>query len=276
MATYVIGDLQGCFAELQALLKKIEFSSNDKLWFVGDLVNRGPDSLNTLRFIKSLGTAAQVVLGNHDLHLLAVYFGNAKLKRSDTLAETLAAADCHELMWWLKAQPLLHYDCQLHTVMTHAGIPASWSIEKAQSRAREVEKTLQGDNYPEYFQQMYGNLPDQWSDSLKGLDRLRCITNYLTRMRFCSATERLELSYKGEIGNHPNGFHPWFEMHSPNQNSPLILFGHWAAIMGQTNQSKIIALDTGCVWGEHLTALRLDDLSLHKVASLSQSITTKT
>ncbi|EPJ53198.1 MAG: bis(5'-nucleosyl)-tetraphosphatase, symmetrical [Osedax symbiont Rs2] len=271
MSTYVIGDIQGCFAELQLLLQKVQFSSRDQVWFVGDLVNRGPDSLKTLRFIKNLGSAAKVVLGNHDLHLLAVYFANARLKRSDTLSETLSATDCEELMLWLKAQPLLHYDQQLNAIMTHAGVPASWSLEQAQSRAREVEEKLQGDNYTEYFQQMYGNQPDLWSDNLQGMERLRCITNYLTRMRFCSQSERLELNYKGEIGNHPSGFQPWFELHHNNDKSPLILFGHWAAIMGQTGQSNILALDTGCVWGEHLSALRLEDLSLHKVASLSRT-----
>ncbi len=275
MSTYVFGDIQGCFAELQALLEKIHFNSQDKLWFVGDLVNRGPDSLETLRFIRGLGTAAQVVLGNHDLHLLAVYFGSARLKRSDTLSDILSATDCEDLMQWLKAQPLLHYDRQFNAIMTHAGVPASWSLEQAQSRAREVENKLQGDNYLEYFQQMYGNQPDLWSDSLQGMDRLRCITNYLTRMRFCSDDERLELSYKGEIGNHPSGFRPWFELHNNDSNSPLLLFGHWAAIMGQTHLNNILALDTGCVWGEHLTALRLDDLSLHKVASLAPTNNTK-
>lgn len=271
MATYAIGDVQGCFDELQLLLSKINIQDNDELWFVGDLVNRGPKSLETLRYIKSLGNKAKVVLGNHDLHLLAVYYSSAKLKRSDTLQSILEADDCAELMHWLKSQPLIHFNSQLNAVMSHAGIPAIWSIKQAISRSQEVEEKLQSNNFTDYFQSMYGNTPDTWNDSLIGQDRLRCITNYLTRMRFCNENHRLELNYKGEIGQQPAGLTPWFEFHNKrNNNATLILFGHWAALMGKTTHEKIVALDTGCVWGETMTAFCIESRQYFSVESLNQ------
>lgn len=258
MATYVIGDIQGCFDELQVLLKEIKYSAKDQLWFAGDLVNRGPKSLETLRFIKSLGKRAKVVLGNHDLHLLAVYYTSAKLKRQDTLSDVLAADDCDELMHWLKSQPLAHYDPTLNALMSHAGIPFDWSTEQVLSRANEVSNMLQSPRFRSYFKEMYGNKPDRWDEKLNGMDRLRCITNYLTRMRFCSPKQRLDLNFKGQIGSQPDNLHPWFELYPHSTDKPLILFGHWAALMGNTGRDDILALDTGCVWGEKMTAFCLE------------------
>ena len=214
MATYAIGDIQGCYDELLALLDVVNFSEGDQLWLAGDLVNRGPKSLETLRFIKKLGTRAKVVLGNHDLHLLAIYYANARLKRSDTLSNILSASDCAELMHWLKAQPLAHFDPNHNALMVHAGTPANWSITQTLTLAKEVEQTLQGDLHVEFFNHMYGNTPDLWDESLKGYDRLRCITNYLTRMRFCTQTQQLDLSFKGENGSQPKELSPWFNFHS--------------------------------------------------------------
>jgi len=258
MATYAIGDIQGCFDELILLLDKINFSDSDTLWIAGDLVNRGPKSLETLRYLKGLGDKAKIVLGNHDLHLLAVYYSAGKCKKSDTLKPILKANDCDELMHWLKAQPLAHYDSQQNTLMSHAGIPTLWSPDKTILLANEVSSMLKSDQHKHFFHHMYGNTPDQWHDNLSGMDRLRCITNFLTRMRFCYNDQRLDLSYKGEIGQQPKALKAWFEYHLATASAPTILFGHWAALMGNTGRNDIIALDTGCVWGEKLTAYCLE------------------
>jgi bis(5'-nucleosyl)-tetraphosphatase (symmetrical) len=260
MATYVIGDLQGCLTPLIQLLEQINYHpEQDKLWFAGDLINRGEESLETLRFIKSLGNNATIVLGNHDLHLLAVSHGYGKLKRGDTLAEILTAGDRDDLMDWLRNQPLLHYDEQLNTVMTHAGIPPCWNLKKAQTLAKEVEDKLKSDSVDDFFSTMYGNKPDQWSDDLTGLDRLRAITNYLTRMRFCDENSKLDLESKEGINTATKGYAPWFNYPTKVPEDCHIVFGHWAALEGKTQKERIHALDTGCVWGGSLTALRLED-----------------
>lgn len=260
MATYVIGDLQGCLTPLVQLLEQINYQpEQDKLWFAGDLINRGEESLETLRFIKSLGHNATIVLGNHDLHLLAVSHGYGKLKRGDTLAEILTAGDRDDLMNWLRQQPLFHYDEQLNTVMTHAGIPPCWDLAKTQSLANEVETKLKSDSVDDFFATMYGNTPDTWSDELRGLDRLRAITNYLTRMRFCDENSKLDLKSKEGINTAEKGFAPWFNYPSKVPKDCHIVFGHWAALEGKTQLERIHALDTGCVWGGSLTALRLED-----------------
>ncbi|WP_111638108.1 symmetrical bis(5'-nucleosyl)-tetraphosphatase [Marinomonas shanghaiensis] len=260
MATYVIGDLQGCLTPLVQLLENIHYHpEQDKLWFAGDLINRGEESLETLRFVKSLGNNATVVLGNHDLHLLAVSHGHGKLKRGDTLAEILTAADRDDLMNWLRQQPLFHYDEQLNTVMTHAGIPPCWDLAKTQSLASEVEAKLRSDRVDDFFATMYGNTPDKWRDDLTGLDRLRTITNYLTRMRFCDENSKLDLKSKEGINTAEKGFAPWFNYPSKVPEGCHIVFGHWAALEGKTQLEHIHALDTGCVWGGSLTALRLED-----------------
>jgi bis(5'-nucleosyl)-tetraphosphatase (symmetrical) len=260
MATYVIGDLQGCLTPLIQLLEQINYHpEQDKLWFAGDLINRGEESLETLRFIKSLGNNATIVLGNHDLHLLAVSHGHGKLKRGDTLAEILTAGDRDDLMDWLRHQPLFHYDKQLNTVMTHAGIPPCWDLKQAQALAQEVEDKLKSDSVDDFFATMYGNKPDQWSDDLTGLDRLRAITNYLTRMRFCDENSKLDLESKEGINTATKGYAPWFNYPTKVPEDCHIVFGHWAALEGKTQKERIHALDTGCVWGGSLTALRLED-----------------
>ncbi|MGB0466677.1 MAG: symmetrical bis(5'-nucleosyl)-tetraphosphatase [Pontibacterium sp.] len=261
MATYAIGDIQGCYTQLQQLLDKIGFGDQDQLWIAGDLVNRGPDSLKTLRFLKRLGKRARIVLGNHDLHLLAVHYGTTHARRSDTLQEILDAPDREALMDWLRQQPLLVVDKALGYAMVHAGIPPDWSLKKARARAGEVEAVLTGKNARDFFSQMYGNLPNQWQDGLAGWDRLRLITNYLTRMRFCDDQGRLELKTKGTLESQPEGYLPWF--HHPRKSAEIaIIFGHWAALEGYAEADNVFALDTGCVWGNQLTAMRLEDQML--------------
>lgn len=268
MAIYAIGDVQGCFEALQRLLDKVEFNpGSDQLWFAGDLVNRGPQSLETLRFIKNLGPQARVVLGNHDLHLLAVYFANATTKASDTINDILTAPDCDELMQWLRQQPLVVQE--QNWFMSHAGLPPMWSAVQARQLALEVELTLQGQHGAEFLQYMYGNLPDRWQDDLQGYDRLRVIVNFLTRMRFVGTNNELDLLSKEGVGTAPAGFKPWFEVVRPLAESARVLFGHWAALEGKVTVPNIYALDTGCVWGGQLSALRLDDAVWFRVPAKS-------
>ncbi|MEN9465505.1 MAG: hypothetical protein RL217_1686 [Pseudomonadota bacterium] len=258
MATYAIGDVQGCFEPLERLLKSCAFGAQDQLWFAGDLINRGPASLETLRFIKGLGAQAKVVLGNHDLHLLAVYFGGHALKKHDTLQPLLDAPDCDELINWLRCQPLLVTDNKQRWCMTHAGLPPMWSVTQAQRLSQEACAFMQSAQGHEFFKVMYGNQPDRWSEDLTGMDRLRVIVNYLTRMRFVGANNELDLLSKEGTGTAPEGFVPWFEL--PRKSTPTkLLFGHWAALEGVTGKADIFALDTGCVWGGKLSALRLED-----------------
>ncbi|MFP8965613.1 symmetrical bis(5'-nucleosyl)-tetraphosphatase [Pokkaliibacter sp. CJK22405] len=266
MARYVIGDIQGCYDEFRTLLDVIHFSDSDQLWIAGDLVNRGPDSLNTLRFVKSLGDQAISVLGNHDLHLLAIAHGHGTFKRGDTLEAIFAAEDRDELLHWLQHRPLLHRDGR--QVLVHAGLPPIWSAADAEMYAREVEEVLRGDDAPTYFAHMYGNQPDRWQDDLEGAERWRVITNYLTRMRFVTPNGRLEFKSKSSMDEPPEGFLPWFLYKNPEWSGSYIYFGHWAALLGQTGMHDVFALDTGCVWGNTLTALRLDDQRLFSVPSL--------
>ncbi|MHB1220918.1 MAG: symmetrical bis(5'-nucleosyl)-tetraphosphatase [Gammaproteobacteria bacterium] len=260
MSNYVIGDIQGCFDELQTLLRHIDFNKeSDRLWITGDLVNRGPQSLEVLRFFKELGGSHKIVLGNHDLHLLAVAFGVAERKVDDTFDAILAAPDREELIDWLRNRALLQYDKELNCIMTHAGIPPVWTLTQTRELALEVEAVLHGATPVFFLKAMYGNQPEQWRDNLMGMERLRCITNYLTRMRFCYADGRLDLSYKGEIAGKPADLYPWFELPNREPIKERILFGHWAALNGKTGLSDVYALDTGCVWGNSLTALRLED-----------------
>ena len=267
MATYAIGDIQGCYDELLMLLKKVEFSDNDRLWLAGDLVNRGPKSLETLRFLHSLGNQVTIVLGNHDLHMLAVYNGVIKAKRSDTFNDILTAPDAPKLMNWLRRQPLLTTDERLGFTMVHAGIPPQWSLKKAHRRAREVETVLQSTLAKEFFRHMYGNQPTSWSGELEGWDRLRTITNYFTRMRFCDSEGKMEFSAKGTLASQPTGFMPWFSHKGKAIKKGHLVFGHWAALEGKADKANVYALDTGCVWGNKLTALRLDDKQLFSVKS---------
>ncbi|MGZ8216980.1 symmetrical bis(5'-nucleosyl)-tetraphosphatase [Methylomagnum sp.] len=256
MAIYAIGDVQGCFAELQALLEKLRFDpAQDRLWFTGDLVNRGPRSLETLRCIRGLGEAAVAVLGNHDLHLLAVALGVSKTKHRDTFGDVLAAPDRDELLDWLRHCPLLHREGGFYLI--HAGLPPQWSAEDAARHAAEVESLLRGDNYGEFFRHMYGDQPDMWSDYLRGWGRLRFITNCLTRLRYCEWDGRVEFKHKGVPGSQPPHLRPWFDVPGRRSVDATIVFGHWSTL-GFHAGPGVYGLDTGCLWGGELTALRLD------------------
>jgi len=264
MATYAIGDLQGCYAEFDALLERLDFSaSRDHLWLAGDLVNRGPDSLGCLRKSVALEGAASVVLGNHDLHLLAVARGHGKLKRHDTLTDILEAPDRVKMLDWLRCQPLLIADRERGYVMTHAGLLPQWSLEQAGALAAEAETVLRGDDVDDFLSVMYGNLPARFTPDLTGEDRIRAIVNVFTRMRFIASDGTLDFAAKEGLDSAPAGYAPWFTY--PRENDPLgskttLLFGHWAALEGRTPGTQIHAeaLDTGCVWGGSLTALDLD------------------
>jgi len=260
MATYAIGDIQGCYDSLMCLLDRVNFDrSSDTLWVAGDLVNRGPNSLETLRFLKHLGEHTKIVLGNHDLHLLAIAEDIRRPHPKDSINDILAAPDRDELLTWLRQQPLLFYDPIRQYVLVHAGLAPQWSIEQALSLAQEVETALKGPDYKEFLCQMYGDQPNIWDDTLTGWPRLRLITNYFTRMRLCSERGELELTHHQGIENAPAGFGPWFA-HKNRQTRHLnILFGHWAALEGESNQDRVFALDTGCVWGRKLTMMRLED-----------------
>lgn len=261
MADYAIGDVQGCFDSLQYLLDKIQYNERqDRLWFVGDLVNRGPKSLDVLRFVKNLPIEARVCLGNHDLHLLSLVYTERHLQPYDpSLKQILAAEDCEELCAWLNRQPLLQHDPDLNIVMVHAGIAPQWTLAQAQAYAHELEQVLTGPERNYFLQHMYGNKPNTWSDNLQGIRRLRLICNYFTRMRLCFADGSLELEYDGTPDKAPKELHPWYDIPNRQIISADIVFGHWAALAGQCFLPGIFALDTGCVWGGSLTALHLQD-----------------
>jgi len=259
MATYAIGDIQGCHDELQRLLDHIQFEPNtDQLWFVGDLVNRGPNSLAVLRFIKSLDNAAHVVLGNHDLHTLAVANGHLKYHRNDNIDDILSAVDRDEITHWLRHLPLLHHDAILDFTMIHAGLPPQWDLATAQACAKEVEAVLQSDAHVEFLDRMYGNEPKQWDATLEGWDRLRFITNCFSRLRYCDSDGRLALEEKGKPGSQMTGLLPWFDVPGRKSAKMRIVFGHWSTL-GQIDSNIVYPIDTGCLWGDALTALRLDD-----------------
>ena len=260
MAVYAIGDIKGCFDELQAMLELLNFDQQkDQIWLAGDLVNRGPKSAEVLRFAKDLGpTAVKVVLGNHDLHLLANACGVTKHHhRLDTMDSVLNAPDRDELIDWLRRQPLLHHDAKLGFTMVHAGLPPIWTLSKAKKRAQEVEEVLRSDDWPTFFQHMYGNDPQRWSKMLKGWERLRYITNCFTRLRYCHEDERLALKYKGKPSESPDGQTPWFDMPNRKTKTERIVFGHWSTL-GTGQYGQVFSLDSGAVWGEKLTALRID------------------
>lgn len=270
MTTYAIGDVQGCYDELQALLALIRFDpSQDQLWFAGDLVNRGHQSLQVLRFIRSLNNAV-VVLGNHDIHLLALANGHAY--KDHTLYDVLAAPDRQELVDWLRQQPLLHYDASLGFLMTHAGLLPQWGVAQAQGYAQEVAAILRSDQYAQSLEYLYGNYPDQWRPDLTGWDRLRFIVNAFTRMRFCGADGKLDFNHTGKVGSQPAGYLPWFQLPNPALHNTAIVFGHWAALAGDTAVPEIFALDTGCAWGGALTAMRLEDRQRFSVRSNTRKV----
>lgn len=264
MAIYAIGDIQGCYEDLTNLLDKIKFNpSSDKLWFVGDLVNRGPDSLHALRFIKSLGESAQVVLGNHDLHLLAIYHG-IKKNKDNSIQDILDAPDCLELLNWLRQQPLLFHDIQTKFTMVHAGINPSWSLIEAQQYAKELENILSSDNYLDFLNHMYGDMPNEWSEKLTGWERLRFICNSFTRMRYCEVNGQLDFDFNGEPGSQDNNLTPWFDVNNRICKNEKIVFGHWSTL-GYFQKQKSLSIpknifptDTGCVWGGELSALKIE------------------
>src|SRR3954454_22962522 len=263
MAIFAIGDLQGCYSPFRRLLDQIRFDAGtDRLWLVGDIINRGPDSLATLRFVKGLGNAALMVLGNHDLHLLMVAEGCAGLRRNDTLDDILAAPDRQELLDWLRWREILHVEGI--QVLVHAGLLPSWSVSKASSLARIVEDNLRGTNFQQFCVNMYGDQPDRWSDALEGYEQLRVIINAMTRMRLCTPDGKMDFSHKGPAKDAPPGYLPWFEVPGRASSEATIICGHWSAL-GLRLQENLIALDTGCLWGGSLTAVRLEDRKVFQV-----------
>ncbi|MPZ46888.1 MAG: symmetrical bis(5'-nucleosyl)-tetraphosphatase [Betaproteobacteria bacterium] len=263
MATYVIGDIQGCFEALEKLLDRIDFDAGrDRLWFVGDLVNRGPDSLATLRFVRDLGDGAVTVLGNHDLHLLTVASGFAHLHRGDTVADILDAPDRDALLDWLRRCKLMHVD--EGWAMVHAGLLPQWSVERAHALAREVESVLGGSDYADMLRHMYGNQPDEWDEALEGDDRLRVIVNAMTRLRLCTPQGKMEFRHKSAPRQLPPGYLPWYAIPERASAGHPIVFGHWSTL-GLHAAEDVVALDSGCLWGNALSALRLHDRRIFQV-----------
>ncbi|MGI9234468.1 MAG: symmetrical bis(5'-nucleosyl)-tetraphosphatase [Woeseiaceae bacterium] len=259
MAVYAIGDVQGCYDPLRRLLDAIAFDpSRDTLWFTGDLVNRGPKSLKTLRYVMSLGDSVITVLGNHDLHLLALEAGVVRFgKRFGSLQKLLNAPDVAELCDWLRHRPLAHYDQELDSLLVHAGTHPDWNVKKTLARASEVEEALQRYDYPTLLGKMYGNTPNAWSGKLTGYKRLRFIINCLTRMRMLTAYNHLDLNFSGSPWRARKGLRPWYAAGKPAWRGTRVVFGHWSAL-GLIVLPDVISLDTGCVWGRQLTAVRID------------------
>jgi bis(5'-nucleosyl)-tetraphosphatase (symmetrical) len=258
MAVYAIGDLQGCYDSFRHLLDKLRFDpARDRLWLTGDLVNRGPKSLKTLRYVRKLGRSAKVVLGNHDLHLLAVAHDiGDSCDRLGSFDKIFDADDCDELLDWLRHRPLAHFSKKLNTLLVHAGLPPQWNIKEALARAAEVEARLRSKKYVKFLAKMYGNTPDRWSGNLKGNKRLRFIVNCLTRIRMVDGKGRLDFEHKGPPESARKGLRPWFDVDQPEWEGTRIVFGHWSAL-GLIINPKLICVDTGCVWGRQLTAVKL-------------------
>ncbi len=259
MAIYAAGDIQGCLDELRDLLDRLEFDPlSDRLWLVGDLVNRGPRSLETLRYVRSLGDAAVSVLGNHDLHLLALACNATGREAEPELQALLQADDRDELLHWLRQRPLLHYDAEQDALLVHAGIYPGWDVKKSLRHAAEVESVLRSDQYEDFFRQMYGARPDAWSDSLQSHERLRFIVNSFTRMRYCRPDGSLDFAAKLAPEEHSAaGLLPWFRLPARRAEHTRVFFGHWSTL-GYIAEGSVIGLDTGCVWGGTLTAVRVD------------------
>jgi bis(5'-nucleosyl)-tetraphosphatase (symmetrical) len=258
----VIGDVQGCLEPLQRLLDTLPLGSEDQIWFTGDLVNRGPHSLDVLRLVKGLGQSARTILGNHDLHLLCVAEGFAKPHKGDTLDHILSAPDRDELLTWLRSQPLaiLEEDC----LLIHAGVYPSWSAEQTLYLANEVQTVLSSAHYRDLLKVMYGNEPNYWDTSLHGEDRLRAIINALTRMRLCTPEGKMDFTHKGELHDAPAGLVPWFDAANRLTSNLTVIFGHWSAL-GLVLKPNLIGVDTGCLWGRTLTAVRLEDRAVFSV-----------
>ncbi|MGL9722650.1 bis(5'-nucleosyl)-tetraphosphatase (symmetrical) ApaH [Sodalis sp. (in: enterobacteria)] len=274
MSTYLIGDIHGCFDELKILLAQVKFNpALDTLWLTGDLVARGPGSLEVLRLVRSLGDSVRMVLGNHDLHLLAVYAGISRNKPKDRITPLLEAPDADELINWLRRQPVLQVDEEKKLVMAHAGITPQWDLATARQCAREVEAVLSSDSYPLFLDAMYGDMPNNWSPELSGLARLRFSTNVFTRMRYCFPNGQLEMNCKDIPEKAPAPLGPWFALPGPVPECYSIIFGHWASLMGQGTPANIYGLDTGCCWGGELTLLRWEDKTFTRVPSNRQNET---
>lgn len=258
MATYAIGDIQGCFLELETLLSKISFSAKrDRLWFVGDLVNRGPQSLETLEFVISLGKCATTVLGNHDIHLIACYTGHKSCKKESSLTPILQSPDVETLINWLRFQPLMHTDTEIGHSMIHAGLLPQWDLNTARLCAAEVELELRSNQFDQFIGRVYGDDPPQWNDKLTGIERLRVITNAFTRLRFCDQDGAMNFEYKGPPGTQPVELRPWFQWPHRKSKDDSLIFGHWSAL-GLYQGNNILAIDSGCLWGGSLTAARID------------------
>lgn len=265
MTTYAIGDIQGCYHAFQALLQRIQFDAkSDQLWLVGDLVNRGSGSLEVLRWCYAHQDSLRVVLGNHDLHALVVAEGIVAPHKGDTLDALLTADDSDVLLNWLRHQRIVYQEGDF--LMVHAGLLPQWTAEQALRYAAEVECALQSDDYLYFLRHMYGNLPDQWSDELTGIDRLRVITNATTRLRICSVQGLMEFKFKGELKDIPAGFMPWFEVPGRATQDTPVIFGHWSAL-GLQQRDNIYALDTGCLWGGKLTAMNVHTKAIVQVDS---------
>lgn len=257
MATWAIGDIQGCLEPLQRLIDALKFDpAKDKLWFTGDLVNRGGQSLEVLRLVKGLGSRAVVVLGNHDLHLLAQASKGNRRRLNRELTKVVRADDGEELLDWLRHRPMLHYAPKRDWLMVHAGVAPQWSLKKAIKLAAELETCIQGKSHAQFFRAMYGRKPARWSNDLTGTQRLRAITNYLTRLRFCAKDGSMDFDTKGGINSAPAGVYPWFAVPKRKTRRLRIVFGHWSAL-GRYAKKNAYCLDTGCVWGRELTAMRL-------------------
>lgn len=265
MAIYAVGDIQGCYHAFQALLARIDFNpATDELWLVGDLINRGSGSLEVLRWCYTHQTSLKIVLGNHDLHALVVAAGFAKVHKGDTLDALLQADDGDVLLHWLRHQRLAY---QAHNcLMVHAGVLPQWTAAQTLSYAAEVETALQGEDYLTFLAQMYGNQPNHWDDGLRGIDRLRAITNTLTRLRICTTHGEMEFSFKGELADIPAGFMPWFDVPNRATQASQVIFGHWSAL-GLQHRNNAYALDTGCLWGGQLTAMNIATKAITQVPS---------
>ncbi|WP_274571543.1 symmetrical bis(5'-nucleosyl)-tetraphosphatase [Neisseria leonii] len=270
MAHYAIGDLQGCFEPLQRLLAQIGFShSRDTLWLTGDLINRGPQSLECLQFCMAHEGSVQTVLGNHDLHLLALMHGHGRIKRGDTIADLLTHPEAERIKNWLLRQPLLRR--HQNYLLVHAGLLPQWTAQQAAALAAEVETVLQSDRADAFFARMYGNLPDQWHDNLQGFDRLRLITNVFTRMRALTFDNTPDYSFKGTLADMPGHLRAWFEAPGRRHTDHTVVFGHWSAL-GYLDDKHVIALDTGAVWGGRLTAVDLSDRTISQTAGTAKAV----
>ena len=265
MTDYAVGDIQGCYQELRELLDEVSFKpGRDRLWVVGDMINRGPGSRQTLEFLYQNRDSVVAVLGNHDLHLLAIYYGHRKTRRSDTVSDILDAPEVDDWITWLRSLPLCQYDADLDILMMHAGLAPQWTLDDALAHSAEIEQLLQSDDIEQFLSTMYGDSPARWRDDLEGPARWRCITNHFTRMRIIDKSGKLDLDYKSGLDDIPKGYMPWFKHPKRRTRSQSIVFGHWAALGGYF-KGPVYGIDTACVWGEQLSLLQLDSLELVQV-----------